>query len=268
MKKCFLMILALLLCVCAVAEGADLILVTTYRQFGWGDRLEVGAVDADGGLWKLNAEEGALACPSKEAEAAEYLRGLGVLEFDGQLDQEELERLNGLIACVNPWDGKAIPVADDAGIQISWAMRNGEAVILGTSGVDLLENTDPNAQELYRVLRILFPNVTDFDGDEHLSPHGFQPVSLADFCGIAVEEGSTLYVKAYENDCETGAVAVETDVTAESLLSKRVVGKENALCVTGGTVTYVLTDAEGNCVGNCEFCGDLLVADDGMYRVE
>ena len=271
----FLMILSLL----SVPFGAsaeempEFLLITAYRQFGWGDRLEIGAVDTQGGLWTYEAETGALECPSGTVEAADFIRAMPGLTKYGTLDAEELERLTGLVVCLPVCEERAVAAANDAGTQTSWALRTGrdgvrEAVVLGMSGDDLLENPDPGAQELYAVLRKLFPGVCDFDGEEPIAPKGFQSVPLADFCGYADTDFANAKVEVFASDCETGLSPTESDRTAEQLLGLQVVGKENSLCVTGGTTVYTLVGEDGEALASFEFYDGLLVRDDGMYRVK
>lgn len=258
--------------VLAVEEIPGLILVTVYQQVGWGDKLEIGAVDEKGGLWTWQNETGAMECPSDPTEAESYIRSLD-LSSKGQLETKELNRLKGLVLCVTACGGSSEPAANDAGTQISWAGRNGknqakETVILGMSGDDLLENTDPAAQELYAVLRTLFPEVTDYSNDHMISPKGFQPVPLAEFCGYQNTHFNEIQLSAWDRDCEEGQKEITPAMTVEELLSLTVTGKENCESVTGGTVTYLLSDKNNQVLASFEFYGDLLVMKDGMYRVE
>ena len=55
MKKILTVIIAAVLLMglaaAAHAETPDIVLVTVYEQMGWGDRISVGFVDRNGGLW-------------------------------------------------------------------------------------------------------------------------------------------------------------------------------------------------------------------------
>ncbi|MEE3396709.1 MAG: hypothetical protein VZR04_05180, partial [Succiniclasticum sp.] len=82
MKKIvFCMILMLLFTgiLAPVQAGAEVasvpgqvILYTYYRQLGWGDQVQIGCVDAKGGLWLLTGHDGTLKWPYETAEQLEY----------------------------------------------------------------------------------------------------------------------------------------------------------------------------------------------------
>ena len=47
----------------AQAERPKIILYTAYRQMGWGDAVQIGAVDENGGLWAVIGSDAELKWP-------------------------------------------------------------------------------------------------------------------------------------------------------------------------------------------------------------
>ena len=282
MKKllsCLLMLalVATLACAAFAQEAARprIILYTAYLQMGWGDRVDVGCVDEDGGLWFATGDAGALGWPGDVEGQLEWLATSDRLEKQGELDHEALFDLKSLILSAEAQDVKAEPVACDAGTEISRAVRYdddaSEAVLLGMSGDSVGENTDPNAQALYLWLRRTFPGVACF-GDE-MGPAGFEPVPVADFLKLDAEALRTASIQTLFMDCEAGPSEVKIDdEEAETLraiaLRGVVTGKANAVMVTGGTVSVSFHDANGEYIGGLELYHGLLVRGDGMYTVE
>ena len=279
MKKLSVWMLAMIIAMTAITAQATatperprMILLTVYQQMGWGDKIDVGCVDEEGGIWTITGSASSLGWPSGIEAQLIYLHDTALLEKIGEFNSDELFDLKGLIACTEAQPVKASPVANDAGTEISYAIRYSdapEAVRLGMSGDDVYENTDPNAQALYALLRKLFPNVTCY-GDT-MGPAGFQPIPAIEFLGLDREVVQSAKIKAYINDCEAGpmeAKSVDEGAVREIVLRGTVTGKANATLVTGGTTSFGFYDEEDNYLGGFELYRGLLVRSDGMYRIE
>ena len=275
MKKLFavLCILSLAILPAHAEKPPKIILLTVYQQMGWGDRIDVGLVDDKGGLWTMTGSASALGWPGGLEAQLEYLMTAAPLEQIGALSADDLFALNSLIVSAEPGEGKPYPAANDAGTEISYALRYDaegtvDAVRLGMSGDDVYENFDPNAQALYLVLRLLFPNVACYGGT--MGPAGFQPVPVAQFLGLDPEAIRTATIKESYIDCETGPKeAPNADESVRDLvLNGTVVGKANAMSLTGGTTVFGFYDADGAYLGSVELYRGLLVTNDGMYRIE
>ena len=275
-KMCF----ALLLFVCLMIPSlpafagvsAEPILYTYYRQMGWGDRVEIGYIDSNGDCWMLAGSDSELQWPFKPEEQIQYLSEHSFGKTD-TMKYDELFALKSLISAVEPSDEPSHPVADDAGTERTYAVRynkNGssEPVLLGMSGDDMFENTDPNAQGLYLAARRQFPEVTAY-GD-NMGPTGFTPVNIVEFCNLGSLKGAT--VKAVFNDCEAGPGAVVLSPADQNemlkLVSEGVVtGKVSAINTTGGYRTYSFFRG-GKCLGSVDIYKGLLYRNDGMYSIE
>lgn len=275
MKKLLivLLILSLFTVLAHAEEKPRIILLTTYQQMGWGDRIDVGCVDEKGNLWFMTGSASALDWPYGLKAQLDYLQNTKFLELKYQLRSSDLFDLKGLIDSVEPQEGKARSAACDAGTQASYAISydadgHAEAVLLGMSGDDVFENTDPDAQSLYQYLRLMFPEVTCYDGS--MGPAGFQPVSITAFLDLDPALLHTAKIKEYLIDCEEGPIEAETvDMSLFDLIQTgSVIGKANASVVTGNITSIVFYDADDNCLGSIEFYNGLLVADDGMYLVQ
>ena len=278
MKRVLVCMLALIIAMTAVTaqaaaaqERPRMILLTVYRQMGWGDRIDVGCVDEKGGVWTMTGSASSLGWPGGIEEQLLYLHDTALLERIGEFSFDELFDLKGLIACTQAQPFKASPAANDAGIEVSYAIRYSdapEAVCLGMSGDDVYENTDFNAQALYALLRQLFPDVTCYGGT--MGPAGFQPIPVAEFLGLDRDAIRDAQIRAYLIDCEAGPIEVESvdERVRDIVLSGMVTGKVNATMVTGGTTSIGFYDGDDNCLGSFELYQGLLVANDGMYRIE
>ncbi len=276
--SCALLALSILmgLAAPALAETPRIILYTAYRQLGWGDRMQLGAVDEKGGLWVLTGSAGELGWPYGWEAQLEYMKENGRMTYAGALSSEELFDLKGLIDSAEDQGKKSTPWMNDAGTETSCAVRydrdgNAEAILLGMTGDDLFENTDPNAQALYRRLRELFPGVTCYAG---LIPDwGFAPVNIAQFLHLDAEKIANAQVRGALIDCEAGPIretlseAEQQEVIALTLQGI-VTDKANATMVTGGTAVYSFYDAEDNYLGSIELYRGLLVTNDGMYQIQ
>lgn len=251
------------------------ILYTYYRQAGWGDRVQIGCVDADGGMWLLTGYDSALKWPHETKEQLDYLRTAGHMESVGQLGSEELFELKSLIISTADQGHASHPAANDAGTEYSYAVqydRDGQAccVLLGMSGDDCFENFDPNAQALYLYLRQSFPQVTCYGGS--MGPIGFQPVSIRTFCGMEGLDLSGIVVSSSYIDCEAGPRQLTVSEEDRQYLLNlirygKVTGKANSTATTGGTVCYGLSDQAGNFLASLELYKGLLVRSDGMYAI-
>ena len=274
MKRAIALILlaGLLLAACpTLGESRPrVILYTAYRQIGWGDAVQVGCVDERGGLWTLSGSAADLNWPMDATAQPAYL-ARAALEPAGDLDSDALFELKSLIAGVDAQTLTPVPVADDAGIEASWALTYGPdgdsaPILLGTSGDEVCENADPDAQALYVWLRAAFPGVTHFDGA--MGPAGFAPVPVSALCHFDAQAvAAAASVSGAMIDCEIGPID-----TGDGLESARdiavngvVTGKVNGLSVTGGTTVYSFADADGSFVGSIELYRGLLVRPDGMY---
>ncbi len=267
----FLALVCLLSVNCiATAEAREIILVTEYRQMGWGMGYSIGAVDSNGDLWTASLDDWS-DVPTEPEELLAWAESTELLNIAGHLAGEELMNLKSLTATVSTQEVRTETFVCDAGVHTAYACRHEfggqvEVITLGKSGDDLFENTDPSAQSLYRYLNELFLDVESYDG-ELFAPAGFRPIGIAEFCGFEKAELSSLKVHAYMNDCETGLAEMEVDRTATELLSLQITGKANSLSVTGNTTCYHLTEPDGTVIAVFEFCGDLLVRPDGMYTI-
>ena len=276
MKKGILLLMLLLL-VPALAFGETapeqktMLLITDYCQTGWGESFTLGAVDDKGNLWTLSLESWQ-GIPLSGEPFLQWVESEAALEMAGTLSASDLFDLKGMVAAVQAQEVTYTTSACDAGSQRSYACRRGgdgqtELVLLGASGDDMFENTDPTAQALYRFLRDTFPKVTAYDGESGMAPAGFQAVDLLTFCGCEGLDFTNLTLTAFYTDCETGPSETEPGLTAEEILQMMVTGKKNCNSVTGNTVTYRFTDKEGKAAASFTFCDGLLVTDDGMYKI-
>ncbi|MDO4483984.1 MAG: hypothetical protein Q4C54_06010 [Clostridia bacterium] len=269
MKKlwCILLIVMLLGTATAMAESRTIILMTSYQQLGWGERFSFGALDDEGNLWTYSSlsRDGV---PFEDDELLTWAETTDLLEEAGSISSNSLFDIKSLVNTVQPQEEHYSSDACDAGTQKSFACRGkDDIVLLGTSGDSMFENTTPAAQSLYRTLRKLFPKVPSFNGDPYISPAGFQPVPLLEFCGYVDLDLTGLTVSACAMGCETGAEDFETELTPADFAAMTVTGMHSATMVTGGTDFYYLKDKEGNTAACIEFFGDLLVMPGGMYYV-
>ena len=277
-------LLAALVLLCALtgvateesAERPDIILYTAYRQVGWGDRIQVGCLDERGGLWLLIGHDGKLKWPYQAEQQVEYLKESQDLEKTGEMGSDDLFALKSLIICTQAQEVKPRSAANDAGVEVSYAVRYGEdgtaePILLGMSGDSCFENTDENAQALYRWVHLLFPQVTCYGAQ--MGPSGFAPVPVRTFCKLEQVDFQSCRIEAVYNDCETGPHPIE--VTKEDLktleqivMNGQVTGKANALMTTGDTTQALFFDKDGTLLGSLEFCQGLLVTGNGMYSLE
>lgn len=279
MKKVFCMMLAacllfaLALPAQAKESGSRIILYTAYRQVGWGDVVQIGCVDEDGNLWKIEGHDADLKWPYAWEEQIAYLEKCPK-EKIGEMDFETLFDLKGLISCAENGEGKPRGFMNDAGTETSRAVRydddgKPEQVLLGMTGDDMYENRDGNAQALYRKCREMFPFVRCYA----MEGWGFQAVPLKTFLNIEGVSVRNAKVEIRYNDCEAGPM--ETEVTAQDMAQALellqygwVTGKENAGMVTGGTYTIFFVDENGRDVCCFTLYRGLLATMDGMYNLE
>ena len=270
----------MMLPICAEALGRTaviprIILFTYYRQAGWGDRVQIGCVDENGGIWAGTGFDSTLKWPYKADEQLAYLQSGKNLEKIGQIDSGKLFDLKGLVESVPDQGQKSYPAANDAGTEKSYAVqydREGTAscILLGMSGDDYFENFDSGAQALYRLLREIIPVVTSYGVP--MGPVGFQPIPVNVFCKMENVDFEQVTITAGRSDCEAGLMELDvSDTERESIVrlmtNGYVTGKANASCVTGGTYCYSFSDKEGNYLGSIELYKGLLVRSDGMYSI-
>ena len=282
MKKICLVLAVFLLCaLLAGAAGAEkdarrMILVTYFTQLGWTDTITIGCVDDDGNLWTMESVYTELQWPASPEEQLVFLAEAKNLEKAGRIDGDDLFDLKGLVNCAEDRGRDTEYVADDAGIEFSYAAQYDSdgltgIVLLGASGDECFENTDPNAQALYLWLRKTFPDIPSYAYDDSgMGPKGFQPVPVIEFLKMQDLDLTGATVTCYAVDCEAGLI--ESEVSDEDrewildlLKNGTVTGKANATMVTGGTWVYIINDAEGNDIGSVELYRGLLVMNDGMY---
>lgn len=271
--KRFLMtalMLALLLTAPALAETQRTILLyTDYEQLGWGDALQVGWVDSEGELWFWEGHASETDWPDARDEKPEWMLSRTDAEYLGSLSNEALSNLKGLILSLPDERPSWQSAACDAGTEESYALRDGAAILLGGSGDDWCENTDPSAQALYLMLRQCFPGVKSYWGEKGMSPQGFQRVSVPVFCGYRDTEFNGGRWTQTEVDCEAGlGEEIELENAPECIVSGMVTGKASSMGTTGGTTIYTCYDQDGLPLASFEFYGELLVRSDGMYTVQ
>ncbi len=257
------------------AASRQIILYTYYRQMGWGDRVQIGCVDADGCLWLTTGHDSTLKWPYKTEEQLEYLQSSSEMELIGQLKGKELFDLKSLIFSTEDQGHASYPAANDAGTECSYAVlydreNNAQCILLGMSGDDCFENFDPDAQALYRYLRQIFPQVTCYGGN--IGPVGFQPVPIRVFCGLEGLDLDSLVISGFFVDCEAGPCKLNISEEDRLYLLRliqygKVTGKANATMVTGGTTCYDVSDPSGGFLASLELYQGLLVRSDGMYFI-
>ena len=271
MKRLMLLTLALaLLTTTALAESERTILLyTDYEQLGWGDSLQVGWVDSEGEMWLWEGCASETEWPDARDEKTAWMLSRTDAESLGRLSDEALANLKGLILSLPEGKPAWQATACDAGTEESYAVRDGAAILLGGSGDDWCENTDPSAQALYLMLRRCFPGVKSYWGEAGMSPLGFQRVSVPVFCGYwGTDFDGARWTRA-ELDCEAGlGEETELDAAPAWFISGMVTGKASSMGATGNTTIYTCYDQDGLPLASFEFYGDLLVRSDGMYDVK
>ncbi|MDO4459710.1 MAG: hypothetical protein Q4C42_06475, partial [Clostridia bacterium] len=186
----------------------------------------------------------------------------------GEFIEYDISNVSSLVGTVEDREPTYESLADDAGQQRSFAIRNNDMIELGASGCSKYENTDPAAQALYKILREAFPEVTAFEDDEYIAPAGFIETPILEYCGYEKVNLSKLKMQCLYNDCEEAPYETDPKLTAEEIASMVVTGKANSFLITGGSCYYRFTDKSGEQVAFFEFYDDLLVTDDGMYYVK
>ena len=271
MKRLLMTALALaLMMTAALAEPERTILLfTDYEQLGWGDALQVGWVDSAGELWLWDGHANETDWPVGADAKLEWMRSRTDAVRLGRLSDEALLNMKGLIESLPDESPTWQAAACDAGTEESYALRDGAAILLGGSGDDWCENSDPSAQALYLMLRECFPGVKSYWGEKGMSPLGFERVSLPEFCGFGdVDLDGGRWTRA-ELDCEAGlGEETELETAPEWVAQGWVTGKASSMGTTGGTTVYTCYDADGHALARFEFYGELLVRSDGMYRVQ
>ncbi len=283
MRKLLFFFLLFLLCVyfasigSAAAAGTErIILYTYYRQMGWGDRVQIGSVDEKGTVRTLTGHDSSLNWPYKPEEQLAYLSQTERFTEAGTLPPGEIFRVKTLIYETEDQGSRSVHAANDAGTEKSYAVnytREGEPVflLLGMSGDEFFENTDPDARALYLLLRRLFSGVTSYAyGMPGIGPRGFEPVSFAEFTGLDPETAAEAEIRSFMTDCEEGNIPREmTEEERAALLSLirggRVTGKADNVESTGGVTVYVFYGPDGNVTGSLSFEDGLLVSFDGRY---
>ena len=284
MRKCIvlfvlILITGILLTGAGTAEARSdnprIILFTYYRQMGWGDRVQIGFMDEDGNLRTISGYDSALNWPYKPEEQLQYLSsGQMKITEEKKLDHDDTFSIKSLVYDVEDQGSKSIPAANDAGTEKSYAVRYSsegepEFILLGMSGDDCFENSDPDAQALYLILRRLFPIVTSYAYGP-IGPHGFIPVPFAEFIGLDTDSLVNAEIEAFYNDCEEGNIPMElTEKDKGNLLSLiqngKVTGKADNIISTGGYNVFSFYDPEGNFIESISFYEGNLATNDGNW---
>ena len=271
MKRFVMLMLALALVMTAALAGPErtILLYTDYEQLGWGDALQVGWVDSEGEMWLWDGHASETDWPGAHDEKIQWMLARKDAVPLGQLSDEALSNIKGLILGLPEGKPEWQAAACDAGTEESYAVRDGAAILLGGSGDDWCENTDPNAQALYLTLRQCFPGVKSYWGEAGMSPQGFQRVSVPVFCGYWGTDFDGGHWTRAKLDCEAGlGEETELDAAPDWFADGMVTGKASSMATTGGTTIYTCYDADGLPLASFEFHGDLLVRPDGMYYVD
>ena len=285
MRKIFcIFILLLMSCIILAGTGAAaaedsaprVILYTYYRQMGWGDRVQIGWLDEDGNLRLIPGFDSALKWPYKPEEQLAWLEQAAD-PLDGSMPYDELFSVKSLIYDVEDQGSKSVPAANDAGTEKSYAVQyspEGEPsfVLLGMSGDDMFENSDPNAQALYLRLRRMFPTVTTYAYGP-MGPAGFVPVPLAEFTGLDPDAVGNAEIEGCLIDCEVGPIPLDLSTEDKASLVyliryAKVTGKADCVVSTGGMASYSFYDAEHKLIGTLDFEDGLLISGPGHYYFE
>ena len=257
-----------------------LLLTGSFSDYWFEPQCSLGVVDEDGVLWRY---EGLLEPGRDLYSALQGLAAQGKLTRVGELSHDELFDLKSLVCAV---DAGALVIGedyiDDGDVTERYAFRVNvsdegvpdiETILLGMADAELAENTSPAAQALYKRLATLFPDIRYADYGPEYAPKGFQPVPLAEFCGLSGLDAEGITVHAYDADCEVGLTEIPlTEKEQQSWLTlphrALVTGMANATQVTGGTTVIVFETADGTHLGSLEFYQGLLCTNDGMYFLE
>jgi hypothetical protein len=133
------------------------------------------------------------------------------------------------------------------------------------SGDDFFENSDPDAQALYLLLRRLFPGVTSYAYDSSgMGPQGFTPVPMAEFTGLDADAAAKAEIRAGYVDCEAGYLPLElTEEDKTALISLvrggMVTGKADCLMTDGNIYSFAFYDPEGEVLGMIDINEGLLL---------
>ncbi|MBQ9009005.1 MAG: hypothetical protein IJ088_06715 [Clostridia bacterium] len=277
----FSLILLMLPSLCSGEERKPgrIVLMTDYRQQGWGDLVQIGCMDEDGCLFGMSGADEQLRWPWKEEDKRAFLENSEELRFLGQLEEDDRFAILSLVSDVGTQSGVKGFGGCDMGTENTCAVRYSregtpEFILLGQSGDRCYENTDPSAQALYRWARRLFPGIRCYAyGDVGIGPQGYEARPLATFLNISESVLDGAEISCMDMDCEAGPIPVELSeeesaALRELLRSGMVTGKANSLSVTGGTRAYVLRQPDGTWIGSVDLYGGLLVRGDGMYTIE
>lgn len=281
----YIFVLVLMACMILIGTGETaaesaaprVILYTYYRQMGWGDRVQIGWLDEDGNVRLITGYDSSLKWPYKPEEQLAYLEKTAEGSEEEPLRHDDLFSIKSLVYSVEDQGSKAIPAANDAGTEKSYAVRYSvdsepEIILLGMSGDDWFENIDPNAQALYLLLRRMFPAVTSYAYGP-IGPVGFTPASLASFIGLDADAVLNAKVEGYLIDCEEGPIPLELTAEDEAALiyvirNAKVTGKADCVVSTGGMASYSFYDADDKLIGTVDFEDGLLLGPDGRYYID
>ncbi|MBQ8093746.1 MAG: hypothetical protein IJ242_09250 [Clostridia bacterium] len=273
-----------LICLTAQAETTDvphpgnIILYSFYLQAGWGDRVQLGCLDDQGQVFTMEGSDSQLHWPYDFQSQLTFLTSHSELAYRGTIAHDDLFDIESLIFQTEDQGTASRPGACDAGTEYTYTVQYPKGsdpvrILLGMSGDDIFENTDPNAQSLYWCARQLFPNIWYYAySDLNMGPAGFRQEKLAAFLGISDSILENGIITCCETDCETGIIPVELTPERESairhqLLTSKVIRKASCVSVTGGTFCYTFQDPDGNILGSVELYEGRLVLPGGMYEL-
>ena len=263
----------------AEAASADaaprIILYTCYGLIGEGDEIQIGSIDERGVIRTYSGSYSGSHWPYEAKERLKYLSDAENFSTAGELNHDERFAIQSLIYSVENRGDRSVSQAEDAGTEESYAIRysaDGEAevILLGKSGESCFENTDPNAQALYLILRQQFPEITNYYNEPFMGPKGFEPIPLAEFTGLDIDAVISAEIRGTYIDCEEGPIPLEmtADEKADLLSlirSGKVTGKADCLESTGDIYAYDFHDPDGKALGTLMFENGLLVTNDGRY---
>lgn len=93
------------------------VLLTAYRQLGWGDQFEAGIVDDQGVCWYAEGHWMEPDFPKSDEALASWAKTADIFEEIGRFDDNEMLAIDSLIAGTEPAEIKEQSYANDAGTE-------------------------------------------------------------------------------------------------------------------------------------------------------
>ena len=256
-----------------------IILYTYFWQIGEDDRLEIGSLDEEGVMRTFSGCFSESSWPFGAKEQLEYLSHTEKFTVKKTLSRDEIFAVKSLLSGVEKRQYDPVYTdIDDGGTEESFAVRYAkdgepEIILLGKSGIELFENTDPNAQALYLRLRKLFPEVPNDAYDPYLGPKGFEPVPLTAFLGLDGDALLNTEIEAFLTDSEEGDLPLELSTEEKTelislLRDGMITGKADCISSTGGVSLYTFRSPNGTLLGEADLQDGWLVTNDGRYYIE